>query len=368
MVKKEQFTKEINKLFYTTAEMIYETDMQHGDGRNYWPFHPVLLDSLVAPFVFEELYRLFKILEKNGYSMKRIAKIIKSPTRIANYQYLWPIRTLKIVSPQKKRYLAEMFVKILKTLRNSEPYCENFHNLVWSPQEAEEFIKKNKKYFISRNKNPKMTQLLSKLEGLLMSYAELLYYYMLDFSRMFHGPYRYKNKIMFGKEFLDLNAGEMWDLAKDFPFDHFQEVGIYRKEMNIQAFFMGHTHTNISYPEALKSFVLMLDGKPITSLRELKNYYQKTNKVVEKIVRFASENMQNEEFLLKHGLDLFFYPLKSLYLEVGEDWRKILPKVYEFARKEKSKIRIPHPWGNWSKEKATNFLIRQMEKQIEEKR
>ena len=364
MAKKEQSTKEINKLFYATAEMTYDTDLQHGDGRNYWPLHPVLLDSLVAPFVFEELYRLFKILEKKGYSVKRMAKIIKSPTRIANYQYLWPIRTLKTISPQKKRYLAEIFVKLLKILRNNEAYCEDFHNLVWSPQETEKFIKKNKKYFIPKSKNPKMAELLSKLEGLLMGYAEFLYYYMLDFSRMFHGPYEYKNKVVFGKEFLDLRAGEMWGLAKDFPFDHFQEVGIYPNEMKIQVFFMGHTHTNISYPKALESFVLKLDEEPITSLGELENYYQKTKKVVEKIVRFMSKNMNNEEFLLKHGLDLFFYPLKSLYLEVGEDFRKILPKVYEFAKKEKSKIRIPNPWGDWQKEKSVNFLIKQMKRNL----
>lgn len=354
--------KEINKLFYATAEMIYETDMQHGDGRNYWPFHPVLLDFLVAPFIFEELYRLFKILEKRGYSTKRIAKIIKSPTRIANYQYLWPSKTLKSVSSQKKKYLAEMFVKLLKILRNNEAYCENFHNLVWSPKESEKFVKENKKYFISKKKNPEMAKLLSRLEGLLMSYAELLYYYMLDFSRMFHGPYEYKNKVVFAKEFLDLKAGEMWDLAKGFPFDHFQEVGVYPGDIKIQVFFMGHTHTNISFPEALESFILKLDGKPITSLRRLQSYYQKTEKVVDRVVKFMSKHMNDEKFLLKRGLDLFFYPLKDLYKEVGEDWRKILPKVYEFAKKEKSKIRIPNPWGDWPKEKCINFLIKQMQR------
>jgi len=46
---------------------------------------------------------------------------------------------------------------------------------------------------------------------------------------------------------------------------------------------------------------------------------------------------------------------------VGESWKTILPEVYRFAKKEKAKIKIPGPWGDWSKEKAVNFLIKQMD-------
>lgn len=353
---------EINKLFYTTGILIYETDMQHGDGRNYWPFHPVLLDSLVAPIVFEETYRLFKSLEKKGYSLEKIAAIIKSPTRIANYQYLWPSQTLKKVSLKKKQYLAEIFVKLLKILRNGEAYCEKFRNPVWSNKEVEKYLKENKKYLIKKNKNPKMAELLARLEGLIMSYSEMLYYYMLDFSRMFHGPYQYQNKNIFVKEFLDLKAGEMWNLTKDFPFNHFQEVGIYSKSTEIQVFFMGHTHTKPSFPAALESFILKLDGRLITDIAEMKKYYQRVGKVVNEIVKYMSANMDNEKFLLKRGLDLFFYPLKPLYEEIGEDWQKILPEVYKFADKNKSKIRIPNPWGDWDVYRAAKYLFKMMYK------
>ena len=358
MSKIKNLKEEINKLFYTTGVLIYETDMQHGDGRNYWPFHPVLLDSLVAPFVFEEFYRLFRTLEKRGYSVRKIAKIIKSPTRIANYQYLWPIITLKEVSFEKKQYLAKIFVKLLKILRNGEAYCEKFRNPVWNEKEIGKYLKKNKKFLIEKNKNPKMVKILAKLEGLIMSYCEMLYYYMLDLSRLFHGPYRCQGKTIFTKEFLDLKAGGMWSLVKDFPFDHFQEVGIYSKNMRIQVFFMGHTHTNLSFSEAIESFILKLDGKPITTLAEMKRYYRNTSKVVNRTVKYVSANMNNEKFLLKRGSDLFFYPLKALYKEVGEDWRKILPNVYEFAKRNKSKIKIPHPWGEWDAYKAAKYLFK----------
>lgn len=352
--------KQIDGLFYATGEMIYETDMQHGDGRKYWPFHPVILDYVVAPFVFNELYRLFKILEKKGYSLRRIANLIKSPTRIANWQYLWPSPTLKTLSKQKKYYLATMFVKLLQILRHNEPFCENRCNLVWSDAKVRRFIKANSSYLVFKKENPEMTKLLAKLEGLIMSYCELLYYYMLDFSRMAHGPYKYRNKVVFVKEFLDLKAGEMWELVSDFPFNHFQEVGFY-SNIKIEVFFMGHFHAQPSFPEALESFVLKLDRKPVITLSEMKKVYRETDKVVSRAVKFVSENMTNDEFLFKRGLDLFFYPLKPLYEEVGESWKKVLPKVYMFGKKIRPKIKIPHPWGDWSKERAINHLIKLMD-------
>jgi len=237
--------KEIDKLWYSTAEMIYDTDMQHGDGREYWPYHPVILDYIVAPFVFNELYRILITLEKKGYSIRRIVNLFKSPTRIANYQYLWPSPTLKVLSKKKKYYLVKMFVKLLHILRNGEPFCEKRRNLVWSNYQLKKFFDKNKKFLINKRKNQEMAKILAKFEALIMSYAELLYYYMIDFSRMVHGPYEYNSKVIFAKEFLDLKAGEMWDLVSDFPFDHFQEVGIYPEKMKIEVFFMGafpHKH------------------------------------------------------------------------------------------------------------------------------
>jgi len=111
----------------------------------------------------------------------------------------------------------------------------------------------------------------------------------------------------------------------------------------------------------LEAFILKIDDKPITNLKEMKRLYNQTNKVVSKAVKFVSENMENDQFLFKRGLDLFFYPLKPLYKEIGEDWRKILPKVYAFGKKKKTRIRIPNPWGDWSEEKAINHLIKKMD-------
>lgn len=365
MAQKEKFIYRnndvINELFRTTAEVIYDTDMQHGDGRDYWPFHPVFLDSLVAPFVFKELLRLFNLLEEKGYTLTDIGRILYSPTKIANYQYLWPIKTIKSLSYEEKYKLAKYFVELLVILRNGEPFCERGRNLVWSRKDLLQNLRQYNDCFIDAKENPEMSVLLAKLEGLLLSYAEALYYYMIDLSRMMHGPYMLKpQSTVFVKEYLHLKAGELWDAVSDFPFDHFKEIGIYRN-IGITVFFMGHTHSNPPFPKAIDKFVIIVDGKVMNELDKLQKLYDKVKEVTERATQIIAEKADDEDFLLKKGIDMFFYPLKPLYNEVGENWKDVLPKVYDFAYKIKNKIKIPGPWGDWGKEKALGRLLKQMD-------
>lgn len=350
----------IDELFKATAEVIYDTDMQHGDGRDYWPFHPVFLDSLVAPFVFKEFLRLLEILNEKGYTLTDIGTILYSPTKIANYQYLWPIKTVKSLNYDEKYKLAKYFVELLIILRNGEPFCERGRNLVWSRETLIKNLKQYDSYFIHAKKNAEMANLLAKLEGLLVSYAEALYYYMIDLSRMMHGPYSFNQSKVFVKEYLHLKAGELWEAVSDFPFDHFKEIGVYQN-IDITVFFMGHTHSNPPFPKAIDKFVVIVDGKVIKELDELQKLYDKVKEVTERAVQIIAEKSDEEDFLLKKGVDMFFYPLKLLYKEIGENWKDILPEVYDFAYKIKNKVKIPGPWGDWSKEKAVGYLLRQMD-------
>ncbi len=350
----------ITQLFKATAEVIYDTDMQHGDGRDYWPFHPVFLDSLVAPYVFKEILRLIQTLEERDYTLTDIARLFHSPTKISNYQYLWPMKTLNSLSYDEKYSLAKYFVELLVLLRNGEPFCERRRNLVWSREELHQNLERLENHLIDVKKNPKMGELLAKLEGLLVSYAESIYFYMIDLSRMMHGPYKAGKSKIFAKEYLHLRAGDLWDVVSDFPFDHYLEVGYYNN-IDIQVFFMGHTHSNPPFPKAINKFALTVDGKVIDTEEELEALYGKTKDVVEKSAQVLIDHSEDTEFLMKKGIDMFFYPLKPLYEEVDETWKSILPDVYDFAYEIKDKIKIPGPWGDWSKEKAVKHLLKQME-------
>jgi len=107
--------------------------------------------------------------------------------------------------------------------------------------------------------------------------------------------------------------------------------------------------------------VVIVDGRIIKELSELQALYDRVKEVTERAVQIIAEKSEDEDFLLKKGIDMFFYPLKPLYEEVGENWKDILPEVYDFAYKIKNKIKVPGPWGDWSKEKAVAHLLRQMD-------
>jgi len=349
----------LDGLFRTTAEVIYDTDMQHGDGRDYWPFHPVFLDSLVAPIVFEEFLRVFDILEGRHYTLTDIADIIRSPTIIANYQYLWPMKTIGRIPPEKKYELVEYFIKLLVILRHGEPFCERGRNLVWSRKKLHQVIPRYEEHFINARDQRDFAHLLSKLEGLLASYAETLYYYMIDLSRMMHGPYKLDNSTVFVKEYFHLGAGEFWDVVSDFPFDHYQEIGLY-DEIDVRVFFMGHTHSDPPFPRAIREFVVVVDGRIITSLSELDELHAKVSEVTQRAVGVIAQDA-SDDFLLRKGIDMFFFPLRPLYCEIGESWHAILPEAHEFAYGVKDKIKVPPPWGDWSRERAVSFLLGQMD-------
>jgi len=71
--------------------------------------------------------------------------------------------------------------------------------------------------------------------------------------------------------------------------------------------------------------------------------------------------------MLKHGIDTFFYHMKPLYEACNENWKRILPLVYEFAEREKKKIKIPKPWGEWDVYKAARFLFKRSWRIIHER-
>jgi DNA-binding transcriptional MerR regulator len=341
-----------SKLFKVTAESIYELDKQYRDGSEYWPFHPDFLEKLVAPLLFQELLRIFRKLKEKGYTLKDISQIIKNPAQISNYQSLW-LQNLKNVTYEEKCELLEDFLKLLIILRNGEPYCENGRNLVWSKNELNEEMEKYKKYF--KDVNEKMRTLLSRLDGLLVLYAESIYYYRVDFSRMMHGPYYWNGLTIFVKEYFHLKQ----DNASPFPFDHYKEIGIY-KNIKVKVSFFGHTYVQPSFPEALKSFIILIDGNLIKDFEELKELYNKVELAVEREIKVLEEKINDKKFLLERGVKSFFYPLKPLYNELGEDWKTPLSKINidKFLLKP---YRPPPPWGDWDKDKIVSFLIKKMD-------
>ena len=105
-----------------------------------------------------------------------MARLFQSPTKVATYQYLWPLKATQKLPYKEKYYLAKIFLELLRFLRHNESFCEKRRNLVWDQRQINNYFFKNRKYLVQKEKNPEMAKILAKLEGLIMSYCELLYY------------------------------------------------------------------------------------------------------------------------------------------------------------------------------------------------
>jgi hypothetical protein len=359
MGRKEKFTLSGNEklsygLLWTLGVVIYDIDMQHGDGRTYWPFHPVLLNYVVAPWVFSEFYRLLRNL-KIKLGREKLAELLYSPAKLATYQLLWPLNSLKKVPSYKKIWLLREFANLLNLMRKGEPFCENFRNLVWKRTKIN---KLDDSQFLPKARNRRFFRVVADLDLHLTYYSELLNYCYLDFSRFYHGPYVRQQDQIFVKEFLSTKAFQRYEFLKSFPFDHYQQVGIYPREVDIKVFFLGHTHISKPYPQAIEKIMIKLDGEIIDDVGCLREVLKEVKRCYSKLLELMEERGEDEDFLLKHGIDCFFYHLRPLYDANDEDWKKILPKVYKFSEKEKKKVKIPPPWGEYDVYKAAKLIFR----------
>ena len=335
----------IDELFKVTVESVYEIDKQY-EGQQYWPFHPAILESNVAPILFKELLRLFRNLKDKGYTLTDIAHFLKNPALISNYQCLW-LNKINTLNLEEKYELMNDFIKLLVILRNGEPFCEKGRNLVWPKRKCEYIIRRYQEKFIS-DENAKA--FLPKIESLLVLYAEALYFYRVDFSRMFHGPYSLNHKIIFVKEYRNLKPKRVWEVSSEFPFSHYQEIGIYKKT-DITVKFLGHTLSNPPFPQTLEKFMVKVDGRIIYNLEEMEKLYEKSKKITSKLVQLISSKINDMDFLIQKGIKAFFFTISPLYDILGEDWEKAIPSNIQLQKVQ------PPPWGDWSKEDIISFLL-----------
>jgi len=334
---------DIDKLFHTMAEIIYETEMAHGGG--FWPFSPMRLHPILADPFFRELYRLLKESEERSFTIEETARSFINPNRVADYNFLWGFA--RELPPEEGEYVASKLIEILKILRNGNPFSEDDRNTIWSDKVVKERTASTP--FIDLVEHPEFKELVARVETLLTLYAELLYFVFPGFSRMYHGPYHLDGKIVFVKEFIDLRPTWLWSFTEDFPFSHFLEVGLY-KDINIKVRFVGLIEADRPFPQALKSTSLFVDDKPVRDLANLKNL---VDAVESKVNNYTQLMMSySEKDLMIQGIKIFFYSLKPLYDALGEDIQVPFDISHVLKRESKEKRKRPKSLDDLTKEEA----------------
>ncbi len=356
MVQRESsMDNRLDELFLTVANLIYETEMAHGT--RFWPFHPVRLHRIIANHFFRELRNLFLCLENRGFSINDIAGLFRNPNKVADYNLMWS--SVTELDEADMYYLATKLIEVIDVLRHGDPFCRSGASLVWSEQEARARVEGG--LFIGVDGDSPLAGLLSRLEAMITSYAELLYYMFPGFSRMYHGPYEIDADKVFVKEFYDLRPKDLWPATSQFPFEHYRSIGCYNQNAEIEVYFIGLFRMDMSPTQGLKKFCLELDEKRILTRTELEHYCEVAEETINTAV--ADISRLDDDVLLRKGAEMFFYTLKPLYQAAGVQC-EVLPEVYDAIAKRERKSGGFKPLDDLTREEATKRLLRSVDFRI----
>lgn len=277
-----------------------------------WPM-PIIKNGRILrfatyPFWAKKFLDVVERLEDSGKTSKEIANIFKYPSFLTRLPFVFEIKDLSKLSIDEQKKIA---IKIYD-------YCDFLQQEIFSNNGKN--ILKNKHYNFDDVlcKNMKESKkILSKLDGLLFSYTELIYGYFHDFGHEFQGPFiidKTKNAIV--KEYHDLKP-PFFGLSKKFPADKIVIIEIYTSDISVSI----DMHNRLNMPEPIISKLLaykVIANKKVLSLDEVKRLLSKVQYFYDE---FINSIKLEEDFLSIKYIEATFYSLKRACDIVGTHWR-----------------------------------------------
>jgi len=289
-----------------------------------WPFIPNEAEYYVGEFFINDLYSLIKKLKEKNYSNEQIAKLFKSPSKIAQYFTLF--HSAKVLEINQREELAKDLISYLSFYRE-DAFCNNKNNKL---NQLSFDIKK-------LSMNDKGNQLSNKLSALLLLYLEILYPTMMRLGHEFHGVYKKGGKKIFVKEFFNLNPISL-GLDEEFSFKKIKIVEEIGGDIDLD--FFNHLFKS---PKKI-SYYVEVDDRLVQDL-ELEEVYktieEKINKIISKINNYSRKDWFK---VYCRGLFHSFDSLKKelgiqpmippeLFLKIDKvDFRIPVEKVVEFTK------------------------------------
>ncbi|MEW6716527.1 MAG: hypothetical protein AB1345_03335 [Chloroflexota bacterium] len=323
----------LDRLFTAVAKSL------HGEPPFFiWPAPystPAECEFYLADEFLQSFYNDIAQLNQQGYSLENIARKFKFPSRIA--QTLWPFGHTVDVNEEFKQKLIELSYTIIKLLSyyREDPYNSDGKNIIWSSNQIKSFYSNNIMHEKGSDFFDKSKLLISRVEGTLWMYSELLYFSIHEICKEFHGPYQMSDgRIVLVREYYDLKPG-FWEFTKDFPCESVRVFEIYQKGTDISLDFFGRLTSTQSTIHNLEGFSLSIDQEPIIDYSEIKKIL---NDIVQ-ISSLGSEQLQRLSRLeiMNKFIQSYYYLLKPLKDELGKSWEppeSIMKDVENDRKKE----------------------------------
>jgi len=313
----------VDKLAYTVAESLAGVGGVKGDTGLYtWPspiFAPAEGEIYLASYFLPTLYQDLVTLEEKGYSVKRIAELLKGPSRIA--QLTWPIFAIDLTDLTKDERidLAYKIVRLISEYRE-DPFCADHRNILWSTERVSRTLEKTS--FITLDELDKPDEYrkeIGKLSGVGWLLCEMLYTSIHGAGHEFHGPYKLGDaRTLVVKTYYDL-APEFWPFVQGLPFNEITILGIYRA-VDVVFDFFNRTRSTRPLTPHLEQVSIEVDGQATDSaLGDI----QEVSRQVEQVLRKGVSEIQklSKKELMGKFFESYYFTIKPLREELGQDWR-----------------------------------------------
>ena len=285
-------------------------------------------------------------LQQKGHDLESIAKMLKNPSKIA--QTLWPFGHVVNVDENFREKLIELASTIADLLSyyRKEPFNQDGKNTIWSQNEVRDFISNKKMIDGNDSLFDKYRLLISRLEGTLWLYSELLYFSIHEVCKEFHGPYVLADgRMALVREYYDLKP-EFWEFTEDIPCENILIFEIYKNNTDMTFDFFGRLRSKEPIIHSLESFTILVDKKPMLAYRDIKDIYESIAKVSNK----GAEQVRNLSRLqiMHKFVDSYYYILKPLKDTLEKNWeppqividdiksegkREVIEKLYDNFKK-----------------------------------
>ena len=325
--------KKLDSLFQSVARSL------HGEPPFFiWPAPystPAECEFYLADEFLNSFYTDIVQLQRGGNDLKSIAEMLKKPSKIA--QTIWPFGHVVNVNEKFRKKLIELASTIVDLLSfyRKAPFNSGGKNIIWSQNEVRKFLSDNKIIESTDDAFKKSKMLISRLEGTLWLYSELLYFSIHEVCKEFHGPYILPDgKFVLIREYYDLKP-EFWAFTKDMPYQNILMFEIYREDTDIIFDFFGKLRSEKPIIHNLEGFSVLVDQKPITTYKDIKRIYESIVRISNIGAKYAGDLSRLQ--IMGKFVDSYYYILKPLKDVLIKDWKPpktILDDIKNERKKE----------------------------------
>ena len=306
------------------TDMVNTIAASINDANELWPLAPGQLMPYIDADQSIDMYQKLKQLYKDGMSESEVARLFERPIFIKMFLLNTGIVGMKSANVYEQRAtvedqveFVEMLLKLAKILNQNDDRYVVSRNYRWSKEETSKFVSE-----VSwGNVDAPMSEVINMLSVNLLALNWALYWdYFPEAGHELHGSYEVskfgQDSRMIVKDYFNLASGEVWEHAKDFPYNEVRLVQIY--DTNKMYLNFGNRLIGEGLSKHNTHFALLVDGRPIKSIGEIQRMSTELKKLADKQTKHV--NALNPMEKVRKGAEISYFARQKFYSHFSADW------------------------------------------------